>query len=104
MDASDQREILERLERLEAEVARLRPAPMRAEAGEAPTRGRLNQAEVARWLGRSVATVERWRRAGIIPFEKTGGVVQFDLGAVDEALRARALACRPMARTRGRAA
>lgn len=49
----------------------------------------LGREEMARYLGVSVPTIDRWCKHGVIPVIKIGGRVKFDPVQVREALRRR---------------
>ena len=48
---------------------------------------RVNIKELAKRLGKSERTLAEWKRLHIIPFEKIGRNLMFDVAAVDAALK-----------------
>ena len=48
---------------------------------------RVNIKELAKRIGRSERTLAEWKRLHIIPFEKIGRNLMFDVAAVDAALK-----------------
>ena len=61
-------------------------SPISVRVSEIP-RMRISKSELAERLGISPRTIDHWKDLHIIPYEKIGRVILFDVAAVDGALK-----------------
>jgi excisionase family DNA binding protein len=61
--------------------------PSSNEAGVSDSGGYVGKAQVAKWLGVTVRTVDQYMRRGLLTYFKIGRTVRFKLADLDEHLK-----------------